>query len=220
MSTIEAIIFDMDGTLVDNMSVHLDIWVDFLAQRGVTITPQEFHRRTSGQRNPEIMRQFIDPQLSDTEIAELQEEKESLYRQQHADDMEPMPGSIPFFEAAQARGLKLAVATSAYRPNVDFTLDGLQIRPYFQAVVSAEDVVNGKPDPEPFLLAAKLLNVTPEHCLVFEDAESGVEAARRAGMRTFYITSTTPPEDIPSQPHIIGNAPNFIDISINNLMEE
>ena len=219
MSELKAIIFDMDGTLIDNMGVHLDIWVDFLAKRGTVISRQAFHRQTSGQRNPEIMRQFIDPHLTDAEIADLQEAKESLYREQHADHMEPMPGSIPFFEAAQAVGLKLAVATSAYRPNVDFTLDGLGIRPYFEAVVSAEDVVNGKPDPEPFLLAAELLNIAPEHCLVFEDAESGIEAARRADMKAFYITSTTRPEDIPNQPHIIGNAPDFIDISINSLME-
>ena len=155
MSETKAIIFDMDGTLIDNMDIHLDIWVDFLAERGVEISQDEFHRRTSGQRNPEIMRQFIDPNLSDDDIAELQEMKESLYREQHADHLEPMPGSIAFFQAAQAAGLKLAVATSAYRPNVNFTLDGLQIRPYFQAVVSAEDVVNGKPNPDPFLLAAK-----------------------------------------------------------------
>ena len=218
MTPIKAIIFDMDGTLVDNMGIHLDIWVDFLADRGVTVTQEEFHRQTSGQRNPEIMRQFIDPNLSDVQVLELQEEKESLYRRLHANDMEPMPGSIEFFEAAQAQGLKLAVATSAYRPNVDFTLDGLQIRPYFQAVISAEDVVNGKPNPDPFLLAAQKLGVPPEQCLVFEDAESGVEAARRAGMRVFYITSTTKPENIPDQPHIIGHAPNFVDVDINNFI--
>ncbi len=218
MCEIEAIIFDMDGTLIDNMAVHLDIWVNFLAVRGVAITHEEFHRRTSGQRNAEIMRQFIDPDISEADIAELQEEKESLYRQQHADQMEPMPGSIAFFAAAQAQGLKLAIATSAYLPNVDYVLDGLQIRPYFQAVVTAEDVTNGKPHPDPFLLAASLLGVDPEACIVFEDAESGIEAARRAGMRAFYITSTTTPADVPDQPHIIGHAPNFIEIDITELI--
>ena len=218
MTPTKAIIFDMDGTLIDNMSIHLDIWVDFLAERGVTVTQEAFHRQTSGMRNPEIMRQFIDPNLTDEEVLALQEEKESLYRKLHAGHMEPMPGSIEFFAAAKAQGLKLAVATSAYRPNVDFTLDGLGIRPYFQAVVSAEDVVNGKPNPDPFLLAAQQLGVAPEQCLVFEDAESGIEAARRAGMRAFYITSTTKPEDIPNQPHIIGNAPNFGEIDITNLI--
>jgi beta-phosphoglucomutase family hydrolase len=218
MTPIKAIIFDMDGTLVDNMGIHLDIWVGFLAERGVRVTQQEFHRQTSGQRNPEIMRQFIDPNLTDTQVLDLQEEKESLYRQLHAEHMEPMPGSIEFFETAKAHGLKLAVATSAYRPNVDFTLDGLGIRPYFQAVISAEDVVNGKPHPDPFLLVAQKLGVAPEQCLVFEDAESGVEAARRAGMRVFFITSTTKPENIPDQPHIIGHAPNFESVDITKLV--
>ncbi len=218
MTLTKAIIFDMDGTLVDNMGIHLDIWVDFLAVRGVTVTQEEFHRRTSGMRNPEIMRRFIDPNLTDDQVLDLQEEKESLYRKLHAGHMEPMPGSIEFFEAAKAQGLKLAVATSAYRPNVDFTLDGLQIRPYFQTVISAEDVVNGKPNPDPFLLAAQQLGVAPEQCLVFEDAESGIEAARRAGMRAFYITSTTKPENVPNQPHIIGNAPNFNGVDITSLI--
>lgn len=212
-----AFIFDMDGTMIDNMGLHVDIWIDVLAKHNIPMTPERFHREASGKRNPEIFRLFLDAHLTDAQIEQLAEEKEAAYRELYRPHLKPVTGLIPFLEEAQRHNIQLAVATSAYLPNVDFVLDGLRIRHFFEAIVTAEDVVNSKPAPDCFLLAAQKLGRQPAECVVFEDSVTGIEAAKRAGMATAVITTTLSPTELPDSANIICHTPTFEEVEIDIL---
>jgi beta-phosphoglucomutase family hydrolase len=185
-----AFIFDMDGTLVDNMSFHERTWLELLAGRGVAVTAEEFHRRASGRTNPDILREFLGDRLEEDEVAEWTERKEALYREAYAPHLQAIAGLHGFLESAHRLGVPLAVATSGTPGNVEFVLDGLRIGPLFATVVTGDEVARGKPDPEMFLTAAERLGVEPASCLVFEDSRAGVEAAIRAGMRVVVLATT------------------------------
>jgi beta-phosphoglucomutase family hydrolase len=185
-----AFIFDMDGTLVDNMSFHERTWLELLAAQGVPVTADEFHRRASGRTNPDILREFLGDRLAEHEVEEWTERKEALYREAYRPHLQAIAGLHGFLESARSLGIPLAVATSGTRGNVEFVLDGLRIGPLFATVVTGEEVMRGKPDPEMFLTAAQRLGVEPASCLVFEDSRAGVEAAIRAGMRVVVLATT------------------------------
>lgn len=187
-----AFLFDMDGTIVDNMAFHTDSWLSFFARRGQTLDADEFFRATAGRQGGEIMRAYLGEHLSDAEVALLNHEKESVYRELYAPHLKAVDGFDALIAQAKASGVKLAVGTAAPPANVDFTLDGLGLRRHFDAIVGAADVARGKPHPDVFLKAAELCGVAPENCIVFEDAPLGVEAARRAGMQCIVLTTTLP----------------------------
>ena len=214
----QAFIFDMDGTLVDNMGVHGKVWAETFARQGVTIDPAEFNRRTAGRTNPEIFRMILERELSDQEIAELAEQKETLYRERYQPVMKPVDGLIPFLDQAEALGVKMAVATSAPKGNIDLVLHGLDLAKYFDAVVGSADISRGKPDPEIFLTSARRLDVDTQNCIVFEDAPAGIEAACHAGMRTVVIMTTLDPHEIEGQPRVIAVAKDFTSLDVKALI--
>ncbi|CAN7421195.1 HAD family hydrolase [Massilia sp. LjRoot122] len=187
-----AFLFDMDGTIVDNMAFHTDSWLSFFARRGQALDADEFFRATAGRQGGEIMRSYLGDHLSDDEVALLNHEKESVYRELYAPHLKAVDGFDGLIAQAKANGVKLAVGTAAPPANVAFTLDGLALRRHFDAIVGASDVARGKPHPDVFLKAAELCGVAPENCIVFEDAPLGVEAARRAGMSCIVLTTTLP----------------------------
>jgi beta-phosphoglucomutase family hydrolase len=207
--TYRAAIFDMDGTLVDNMAYHQQTWTQMLAEMGHAISAEEFMRRTAGWTNREILRELVNPDISDEDIGAFAHRKENAYRELYRPHLAALAGALPFLDALRARGVKLAVATSAPTDNIDFTLDGAGLREKFDAVVGAADISRGKPDPEIFLKAADRLGVPPEACLVFEDATAGIEAARRAGMRVVVITTTLDADSVRDDPNVIATAPDF-----------
>ncbi|MBW8901919.1 MAG: HAD hydrolase-like protein, partial [Massilia sp.] len=145
-----AFIFDMDGTIVDNMAFHTDSWLAFFSRRGKTFDPDAFFRETAGAQVREILRQRLDPEIPDDEIAVLAQEKEALYREMYGPHRSAIQGFEDFVRAARAQGVKLAVATSAPPANIVFTLDELDLRRHFDAVVGAADVARGKPHPDVF----------------------------------------------------------------------
>jgi beta-phosphoglucomutase family hydrolase len=205
----KAFIFDMDGTLVDNMGIHTQIWVEFMTEMGVTIEPVDFTNRTLGKVNPEIIRDFIDPNLTEAQIDEISARKEALYRERFLPELKGVAGLREFLTASQSRGIPMAVATSARIENVTYVLDGIALRPFFAAVLSAEDITRGKPDPEIFLAAARRLGVDPASCLVFEDSPLGIEAARRAGMHAVALATTYPASRFDAEDRVLKVAPNF-----------
>lgn len=217
MTARRAFIFDMDGTIVDNMAYHTASWVDFFQRRGQVIDPDEFFRRTAGRQGREIMLQFVRDDLSDAENALLNAEKEALYRELYAPHRTTLAGFDALIADAQAREIVLAVATSAPEENITFTLDGLDIRRHFHTVVGAADVSRGKPEPDVFLKAAEKCGVAPQHCIVFEDAPLGVEAARRAGMRAVVLTTTMPAEAFAGFDNVIAIARDFTPFSLDTL---
>jgi beta-phosphoglucomutase family hydrolase len=183
-----AFIFDMDGTLVDNMQFHTRAWRRMLAENRVEMDPHEFLVRTAGKTNAEIL-PAIFADITKPRLDELAERKESIYRELFLDHRDPVAGVVEFLEGSKKLGVKMAVATAAPSANVEFILDGLGLRHFFGAITTAADISNGKPDPEIFLRSAEKLNVEPRNCLVFEDAINGFEAAERAGMRSIGITT-------------------------------
>lgn len=176
----------MDGTIVDNMQVHFRTWLDLFHSIGKSISEEEMHRQNKGLAT-EILRRVLGSQLSDEEVLDLRERKEALYRDRYRAEMRPIAGFRQFLDEARRLGVPMALATAAGYTNIEFVLDGLGIRSYFDVVVGADDVQHGKPDPEVFLTAASRLGVLPDRCLVFEDSPVGVEASYRAGMRTVVI---------------------------------
>ncbi len=209
-----AFIFDMDGTIVDNMAFHTESWMTFFQRRGHALDADVFFRDTAGRQGHEIIRSYLGDVFSEAEHVALMAEKESVYRELYAPHLATVAGFDALVEAARADGVALVVGTAAPNENITFTLDGLDLRRHFDAVVGAADVKRGKPNPDVFLMAAERAGALPEHCIVFEDAPLGVEAARRAGMRAVVLTTTLPAEAFAEFDNVICVARDFSELSI------
>jgi beta-phosphoglucomutase len=182
-----AVVWDMDGTLVDTAELHYRAWVALARELHRPFTRADF-TATFGRRNPEIIRQVFDAASSDEDIARLGARKEDLYKAQARQGVELLPGVRPLLEELHAAGFKQAIGSSAPRGNLDLILALTHIGPLLDAVVSMEDTQRGKPDPQVFLLAAAKLGVEPARCLVVEDAVAGVQAAKAGGMKCIAVT--------------------------------
>jgi len=189
MPKINAFIFDMDGTMVDNMGYHLQSWIELFNRLGVAMEDREFRPHYSGKTTDEILAAVLGEHVAKAEVRELSETKEQIYRELYRPYLKPIAGLDRFLEAAYQLSIPMAVATSAMRKNIDFVLDGLELGEYFQAVIGAENIQHSKPHPETFLKAAQYLSANPVNCLVFEDSLAGIEAARRAGMQTVVVAT-------------------------------
>ncbi len=216
--TQRAFIFDMDGTIVDNMSFHVKSWLEFFQRRGHVVDADEFFRNTAGRQGHEIMSTYFGKSLSKEDSAALDFEKEALYRELYAPHLAPTTGFVDFIARAKAAGIKLAVATAAPNENIDFTLDGLDLRKEFDAIAGAADVARGKPNPDVFLLAAERAGALPADSIVFEDAPLGVEAARRAGMRAVVLTTTLPAEAFKEFDNVIAVVRDFSELDTDALI--
>ena len=212
-----AFIFDMDGTLVDNMHFHTEAWGKMLSENGVEMNAHNFLVKTAGKTNREIL-PTVFGEISDERIKELGHRKESLYQELFLPHRAVVKGVIEFLEEAEKLGVKMAVSTAAPVMNVEFILDGLDLRKYFQAVVTAADVKEGKPNPEIFLKSAEKLNVEAENCLVFEDAIGGFEAAHRAGMKSIGIATVNSIEDILKLESVVEAHDDFTNLKPQNLI--
>jgi beta-phosphoglucomutase family hydrolase len=188
MAMKRAVLWDMDGTLVDSAEYHWQAWRDTMSREGFPITYEQF-LATFGQRNDSILRQWLGQKATPAFIGRIGEAKEALYRQHvRQQGISPLPGALEWLRLLHRNGWEQAIASAAPRANIEAILDVLQASEYFEAIVSADDVHRGKPDPEVFLIAASKLLVDPEHCIVVEDAEHGIEAARAAGMKTVGVS--------------------------------
>ncbi|MES2298514.1 MAG: HAD family phosphatase [Pseudomonadota bacterium] len=212
-----AFIFDMDGTIVDNMAYHTRSWIAFFERRGRTIDADKFFRATAGRQGKEIMRAYLGDDLSDHDNAVLNEEKEAVYRELYEPYRKAVKGFDNLVANAQLRDVALAVATAAPDANIGFTLDGLNLRQHFHAIVGAADVARGKPEPDAFLMAAKRCGVEPKDCIVFEDAPLGVEAALRAGMRAVALTTTLPADAFAHFDNVIHIVKDFSELPVEAL---
>jgi beta-phosphoglucomutase len=182
-----AVLWDLDGTLLDSEEYHWQSWRDTMAALGRPITRDQF-LATFGLRNDEILPRWLGTGATPGDIARVSLEKERLYRKLLQEGgVGPLPGAAEWVRRLDSKRWKQAIASSAPRENVDVVLEVLGLGSFFQAVVSAEDVAAGKPDPQVFLIAAARLEVPPSCCIVVEDAAAGIEAARRAGMRSIGV---------------------------------
>jgi len=184
-----ALIFDMDGVLVDSNAAHCEAWIAYNRRFGLETT-ESMIGRMYGRRNDQIVRDYFGSELSDEEVGRRGADKERLYRAMIEPRLELMlvPGLRPFL--ARYRQAPMAVASNAEPENVSFLLDRAGLREFFRVVVDGHQVSRPKPDPEIYLYAAQGLEVAPENAIVFEDSLSGVEAARAAGMRVVGLLTT------------------------------
>jgi len=183
-----AVLWDMDGTLVDSEEFHWLSWRDTMAAEGIPITRDQFVV-TFGQRNDSILPRWLGADAMADRIQRVGDAKEELYRRLVRESgLAPLPGAAEWVRRLRRENWRQAVASSAPRANLDVVLEVIGLRGCFQAVVSAEDVTAGKPDPQVFLTAAARLGASPSQCVVVEDAAAGVEAARRAGMRSIGVS--------------------------------
>ncbi len=185
-----AVLWDLDGTLIDSMPYHWIAWNDILQPLGYHFSVEDF-APTIGWRNEEIVRDFLKFDRPQTEIAQIMWAKEERYRAILRERGLPLlPGVEHWLKTLRADGWRNAIVTSAPRLNVEATLFATHLDLWVDTIVCAEDVINGKPHPEPFLLAADRLGVAPADCLVVEDAPAGLNGARAAGMKTIGVLTT------------------------------
>lgn len=187
-----AVIWDLDGTLIDSAGHHWTAWQVLVEQENLRLTWEEYVS-DFGRRNDEILRLRIDPEMPDEEVARLSHFKEETYRHLvRTQGIELFPGVTDWLGTLRKEGWRQALGTSAPRGNIEAIFSVHPIADYFDAVMSADQVRHGKPHPDVFLAAAELLGVDPADCIVIEDAPAGVEAARRAGMRSLAVQTTHP----------------------------
>ena len=214
-----AFIFDMDGTLVDNMQVHTEAWGQLLGENGIEMDTHKLLVATAGKTNKEIM-PTVFGDVTDERIDELILRKESLYREAYLPVRQSVAGLVEFLTEAKSLGIKMAVATASGIPSVEFILDGLDLRRFFDAVTTAADVKNGKPDPEFFLVSAQKLGVEPAKCIVFEDAFAGFEAAHRAKMVSIGIATVNSVEDILKRDSVVEAHKDFTGLGPEILVDK
>jgi beta-phosphoglucomutase len=183
-----AVIWDVDGTLVDTAELHYRAWTTLTRQLGKSFSRAQF-TSTFGRRNPEIIREILGNHYTDRELAELGQRKEELYKAAARDGVTLLPGARELLEALHENRFHQAIGSSAPRANVELILQLTRTQSFFNVIVSMEDTHRGKPDPEVFQVAANRLGVAPIRCLVIEDAAAGVQAAKSGGMKCIGVRS-------------------------------
>jgi len=192
----KAVIFDLDGTLLDNNSYHLKSWLEYLKNIGRNISEEEYNANINGRTNTDVIKYIYDREMADEEILKYTFEKEALYRELYKPFIKPIPGLINFLQILQQKEIPMAIATSGIQPNIDFMFEEVSIRQYFTEVVNSSHIKKGKPDPEIYLKTASLLNIPPKNCLVFEDAVVGIKSAKAAGMKVIAVATTQTKEEL------------------------
>ena len=195
------VIFDVDGVLLDSYEMHFECWLSLAEEYGILITESEF-RSLFGRRGREIARQVWGPEFSEQEIISIHRRKQALYRECLQQKLPAMDGAVQLIDDLVEAGLVLAVGSSAPPANVEMTLERLNRRQAFSAIVTGSDVTQGKPDPRVFLLAAQRMGLEPSHCAVIEDAVVGIEAAVIAGMTAIALLGTAPADRF-TQAHLV-----------------
>jgi len=192
----DAVIFDMDGVLIDSNPFHLRIWGDFLTLHGVPFDPDKLGAQIFGQRDDHALRMFFGADLSDEQSLRWSEELEHNFREAFRAHARPLPGATELIRECHTQDIPMAVASSAMRKNVDFVVEALKLGAYFRTIVSGDEVSHPKPDPEIYLTTANHLTVAPSRCVAFEDSPIGIEAVVRAGMKCVAIASTFAIDDL------------------------
>ncbi|MDR6564141.1 MULTISPECIES: HAD family phosphatase [unclassified Arcicella] len=185
----QAFIFDMDGTMVDNMMVHHRAWQLKLKELGLDLTLEEVKERCHG-KNEEIIERLFPHRFTTEERYQVSFEKEEHYRKVFKDELKLIDGLANFLEEAKAANIPMGIGSAAPAENVDFVLDNLGIRHYFSSVVHSGLVDKGKPDPEVFEKVAKELGILLDKSLVFEDSPTGAKTSENAGCTTIILTTT------------------------------
>ena len=185
-----AVIFDMDGVMVDNNKYHKMAWGTFVQKHGFNFSETDLKEKVYGKTNRDILTFLFGENITDAEIHQYANEKEEIYRTLFQPHIKPTGGLVEFIDLLYSQNIPIAVATSAPPQNVEFVLNAIGVKKYFSIIIDDTAVKKGKPDPEIYLTTAKALNINPQNCIVFEDSLSGVKSALNAGMKVVGITTT------------------------------
>jgi beta-phosphoglucomutase len=186
----KSFLFDLNGTMINDMEFHIEVWHDVLNNDlNAKLSREEVRSHMYGRNQELLIRVFGTNRFTSEEADAISYQKEVKYQTLYKPHLDLLPGLCEFLKHAKENKTKLAIGSAASLFNIDFALDNLNIRHYFEFIVSGDDVKNSKPHPETYLKAAALLQVKPSTCIVFEDAPKGVESARNAGMKCVVITS-------------------------------
>ena len=215
-----AFIFDLNGTMINDMEFHTRAWMHLMNHDlGGNFTWDEVKAQMYG-KNPEVLvRMFGAFRFNEDEMRELSFEKERRYQHEYLPQLALLPGLHQFLDKAHKAGIVMGIGSAAIPFNIDFVLDNLNIRHYFTAIVSADDVTISKPHPETYLRVAELLQVPPADCLVFEDVPKGAEAALNAGMQSVILTTTHQQDEFDNLPNVIHFADDFTGEFFKGLVE-
>ncbi len=216
-----AFIFDMDGVLVNNMHMHARSWVELFHDYGLEgLDPDRYLRETAGMKGLDVLRHFLDKDITPEKAERLTELKDFLYRFMYKTEIRPLTGLETFLDSAASLNIRLGVGTGAGARNIDYTLGIPGLKNRFQAVVGSHQVRQGKPHPDIFLRVAELLDTDPSRCIVFEDALPGLEAANAAGMKSVALATTNPADIMSAMPGVITVVDDFTPLNPEALLKK
>lgn len=210
-----AFLFDMDGVIVDSNPVHKIALKQFCRQHGHDLTEEQLREKIYGRTNKDWIPNVFG-NIGKELAKRYADEKEALFRELYKKDIKPLAGLVSFLDQAEQLGVPQAIATSAPRENVDFTLEYTGIGKYFSTILDEAFVTKGKPDPEIYLKTAAALGFDPANCIVFEDSLSGVQAGRAAGCRVVGLATTHTPEELKDTDLVIHD---FTEITVAVLLD-
>ncbi|HSC52429.1 MAG TPA: HAD family phosphatase [Phnomibacter sp.] len=211
MSSKKAFLFDLNGTMVDDMRYHVVAWHDILNSLGAGLSMEQVNKECYG-KNDELLERIFPGRFSVAEKTSMSYAKEEAYQKAFRPHLKLIEGLGEYLEAAKQQGIRMAIGSAAIMFNIDFVIDNLHIRHYFDAIVSADDVVISKPHPETYLKCAEALNAKPADCLVFEDSPKGVESAKNAGMQSIVLLGMHTTMDFLDYNNVIYFGNNYIDM--------
>ena len=215
----KALLFDLNGTIIDDMEYHTKAWQHlFNNDLGANLSWDDTKKEMYGKNQEVLVRVFGPERFTQAEMDELSIEKERRYQKEFFPHLALIPGLAGLLEDAWQKNIPMAIGSAAIPFNIDFVLDNLNIRHYFKAIVSADDVKLSKPNPETFLNAAALLQVNPTDCLVFEDTPKGAETALNAGMKCIVLTTTHQKNEFDHLDNVLYFAPDYTDDYFKNLL--
>ena len=211
-----AFLFDLNGTMIDDMQYHIKAWHAILNNLGANLTMEQMKLECYG-KNEELLERIFPNKFSVEEKAAMSLEKEKAYQKAFLPELMLIKGLHDFLKTASSNSILMAIGSAAIMYNIDFVLDGLNIRPFFTAIVSADDVALSKPNAETYLKCANQLNVTHDQCIVFEDSPKGVQSAANAGMQCVVITTMHTREEFSEFNNVICFVNDYSDTQLNKL---
>lgn len=217
MATQKAFLFDLNGTMVDDMNYHAQAWHHVLNNLGASLDYEQVKAECYG-KNHELVERIFPGRFTVEEKYIVALEKEKLYQTAFRGHLKLITGLDKFLQRARAAGVRTAIGTAAMKFNIDFVLDNLGIRPYFDVVISADDIARSKPDPEIYLTCAERLGVSPDECIVFEDSLKGVECAMRARMKAIVLTLMHSRSDFALYSNVIGYISDYTSPVVDRLV--
>ena len=213
----KAFLFDLNGTMIDDMQYHIHAWHRIFNNLGANLSLERMKEECYG-KNHEVIERILPGRFTYEEKDAMSLAKEREYQKAFRPYLKLLPGLDEFLRASYHAGIKMAIGSAAIMFNIDFVLDGLNIRKYFQVLISADDVKKSKPDPETYLKCADALHFDPADCIVFEDAPKGVESALNAGMKCVVLTILHEEDEFPLSTDILGYFKDYNDPLVKKLI--